>query len=289
METKNVVAIGKFDGVHIGHRTLIETAAAVSQKLNMRLAVYVISAPNPKSITTPQRQERILRDLGADAIVRQELTEDFRSLSPEEFVDKILVGKLSAGYVVVGYNFRFGFNRRGDAKMLGELLSRHGVGITVIDSVNVENEPVSSTRIRRLIENGDTEMTKKCLGRYFCMWGTASEGKHLGAKIGFPTINFYPSSDALIPKHGVYVSKVFLDGKRYTGITNVGVNPTVEDGKNIKVETHIPSLETGKLYGKSVRIAFAEYIRGESKFESVEQLKCQLERDKKYALEKYGE
>ena len=88
METKNVVAIGKFDGVHIGHRTLIETAAALSEKLNMRLAVYVISAPNPKSITTPQRQERILRDLGADAIVRQELTEDFRSLSPEEFVDK---------------------------------------------------------------------------------------------------------------------------------------------------------------------------------------------------------
>lgn len=288
---KNVIAIGKFDGVHIGHRRLMEEAAKIARNCDFSSLVYIISPSNFKSITSKESRDEIIREIGIDSVITQPLTEEFKVLTPREFAENILVKKLNAAHVVVGYNFRFGVNRSGDAALLCRILKDYGVNVTVIDSINVKNasgdlEPVSSTRIRSLVETGDMPLAKECLGRWFSMWGVASCGKHLGAKIGFPTINFYPEKDELIPRRGVYVSKVLLDGKNYVGITNVGLNPTVESGKNIKVETHIPLLKAGDLYGKKVKVEFVEYIRSETKFKNELELKNQLECDKKYALSK---
>ena len=292
-KTKNVVVLGKFDGVHIGHQRLINTAVSIANEKDMKTLVYtIVPTDSAKAITTEEKKEEIIKSLGADTVLRQYLTDDFKSLSPEEFVHDILISKLNAGHVVVGYNFRFGAKRTGDVKLLISLCREYNIGITVIESVMTKNdsgslEPVSSTRIRGLIENGKTEETEECLGRYFCMWGIVSEGKHLGRKIGFPTVNFYPDSDALIPKHGVYAVMVYVDGNEFFGITNVGINPTVENGENIKIETFIFGFDGNEIYGSRIRIKFIEFVRGEIKFEGVDELKYQIEKDKKYVMKKY--
>lgn len=290
---KNVVVLGKFDGVHIGHQKLISTAVSIAEKEGMKtLVCTILPFDTAKSITTEEKKEEIIKSLGADSVIRQYLTEDFKKLSPEEFVKNVLADKLNAAHVVVGYNFKFGAGRMGDTKILSKLCKENNIGITVIDSVMTENEngvleAVSSTRIRKLIENGKTEETKKCLGRYFCMWGVVSEGKHLGRKIGFPTINLYPDENALVPKHGVYATKVYLNGKEFLGITNVGLNPTVEKGRNIKIETYIFNFDGSEIYGSNIRIKFVEFVRSEIRFDSIDDLKNQIEKDKKYVAEKY--
>lgn len=290
---KNVVALGKFDGVHIGHRELILKTVSEAAEKNMSSLIYTVLPPDFKSITTLEEQESIIKSLGADVIVRQYLTEDFKCLSPSEFAEQILVEKLRAAHVAVGYNFRFGYERSGDVNVLKELLNKYGVGVTVIDCVKVKDDsgialPVSSTRIRRLIELGKTDETFKCLGRYFSMSGSVSEGKHLGRRIGFPTVNFYPSESALVPKYGVYASKVRIFGSDYIGVTNVGVNPTVERGMNTKVETHILGYDGETEYGEKIRVELIEFLRCEKKFGSVEELRAQIESDRRYVYDKYA-
>ena len=292
MNKKNVVVIGKFDGVHIGHRALIECAVGIARSCGMRTVAYaVLPVHMGKSITTESRKEEIIRSLGVDEYIRQPLSDDFARLSPEEFVDNIIKDKLCAGHVAVGYNFRFGANRAGDALLLQKLCDKNGVSTTVMESVNAPDEngnmiPVSSTRIRALVEKGDTVQIRRCLGRNFCMWGTVGEGKKLGRTLGFPTVNLYPDSDSLIPAHGVYASKVYLDSRDYIGVTNVGINPTVETGTNIKVETFIFGF-SGNLYGKKLHIELLEHVRPERKFDGVDELKTQIDSDKDYVYNKY--
>lgn len=290
---KNVVALGKFDGVHIGHRELINKAVLIAKERNINSLVCTILPLNTyKGITTEEKKEEIIKSLGADCVVKEYLTEDFKKLSPEEFVKNILLEKYNCAHVVVGYNFKFGAERSGNVSLLSTLCEKYNIGITIIESVMQENtdgilEPVSSTRIRKLIENGNTCEIKKCLGRDFCMWGKVSEGKHLGRKIGFPTVNFYPDENDLIPKHGVYAVNLYIESREFWGITNVGINPTVEKGKNIKIETYIFNFDGSEIYGSDIRVKFIEFIRSEIKFESVEHLKMQIEKDKNYVFEKY--
>ena len=290
---KNVVALGKFDGVHIGHRALINKAVLIAKKMNINSLVCTILPLNAyKEITTEGKKEEIIKSLGADYVVKEYLTEDFKKLSPEDFVKNILLEKYNCAHVVVGYNFKFGAERSGNVSLLSALCEKYNIGITIIESIMQENtdgvlEPVSSTRIRKLIESGNTDETKKCLGRDFCMWGKVSEGKHLGRKIGFPTVNFYPAENDLIPKHGVYAVKLYIEDREFWGITNVGVNPTVEKGKNIKIETYIFNFDGSEIYGLDIRVKFIEFIRSEIMFDSIEHLKMQIGKDKNYVFEKY--
>ena len=289
---KNVVALGKFDGIHIGHRKLIETAVSAAKTKNMKTLVYTIVSEGGKSITGDLEKEKIILGLGADSVIKQMLTDDFRSLAPEEFVKKILVEKLCAGHIVVGYNFKFGVNRSGNADTLLRLCKKYDLGITVIESVNAADEsgnyiPVSSTRIRSLIEIGRMEEAKRCLGRCFSISGTVSEGKKLGRTIGFPTVNIYPNENVLVPKHGVYAVKLSMGGESYTAVANVGINPTVENGGNIKVESYIFNYSGKDLYGEFIKVEFIEFVRPEINFGNLELLKNQIEKDKQYVKRKY--
>jgi len=286
---KNVVVLGKFDGVHKGHQKLISTAVSIAEKNGTKtLVCTIVPQTSAKNITTEMKKEEIIKALGADFVVRQYLTDNFKNLSPEEFVEKFLKEKFSASHVVVGYNFRFGANRSGDVKKLADLCRIHNIEVTVIDSVKAEREDgtfetISSTAIRNLIENGKVDVVKDYLGRYFCLWGKVSEGKHLGRTIGFPTVNLYPEESDLVPKNGVYLVNVYVDEKEFFGITNVGINPTVDKKDNVKIETYIFDFENIEIYEKIIRVKFLKFLRDEIKFENIEELKKQIEKDKEYA------
>lgn len=283
---KKVIALGKFDGVHLGHQLLIKTAADIAQRENMLCAVYVISPSNGHFLTDWHQKQRFLKACGADLIIRQEMTEEFRQHTPEQFVKNILAEQLNAGHVAVGYNFRFGVNRSGDVDCLASLCAQNGINATIIEGVSMKNadgidETISSTRIKGLLEHGKPKDAADCLGRYYNMEGVISEGKHLGRILGFPTVNLYPDEQTFVPRFGVYAVRLSVCGRIYRAVTNVGINPTVENGKNIKVESHILNYSGESLYGEMATLEFAEYVRPEIKFSDINALKVQMEKDRK--------
>ncbi len=280
--TKNVVAIGKFDGMHLGHQRLIKTAASAAKQNGMKTLVYVIAPSSGKVLTDFHQKEFLMKANGADKIIKQDLDGQFRALTPELFMKNILINQLNAGHVAVGYNFRFGVNRCGDVRTLANLCSECHIGLTVLAGVSAAGEPVSSTRIKKLLDDGKTKEAKDCLGRYYSIDGCAAEGKHLGRKIGFPTVNLYPGDNIYTPRFGVYAAKLYANGSVYNAVTNVGINPTVDDGKNIKIESHILNYKGKSMYGSKVSLEFIEFVRPEIKFTDIGALKSQIEKDKKY-------
>ncbi len=281
--TKKVIVLGKFDGVHIGHKKLILKAVEIAEKEKLKTLIYAMENDNIFAITNRQEKEEILKILGADEVIMRTLDKDFMSMEPKLFVKTILKDELDASWVVVGDNFRFGKNRSADAKDLKKICAEHQINALVMDMVCVSDEPVSSTLIRTFIENGEVHKAMVYLGRPYSIKSKVSEGKHLGVKLGFPTANIYPSNLSLVPKKGVYATKTIIDGKEYKSITNVGTNPTFETDKEIKIETHIFDYKK-TLYDEEIKIEFAHYIRSEQKFQNENELKLQVEKDKEKAL-----
>lgn len=287
---KTVVAIGKFDGVHIGHAKLLETAAKTAQCLNISAVAYITDNPAVQKLMPEDERRTIFRNLGTDAVCTDELTDEYKRMTPAEFVHKIL-GALGACHVVVGYNFRFGCRRSGDVHTLQKLCAERGIGVTVVDCVyadiNGEKIAVSSTEIRSMLSRGETEKAACLLGRRYSLRGTVCCGKRLGRTIGFPTANLVFDDGTVPLANGVYATDVYLIGDGGAtkllgkGITNVGHNPTVDspDGK-IRVETCILGYD-GDLYGKKIKLEFKAFMRGEVRFSSIDELKSQLEHDKK--------
>ena len=281
---KSVVVLGKFDGVHIAHARLITTAVQIATQRGEKSLVYSMQKSNAPAMTDKTQKINIIKSLGADHVIFRELDAGFMNLSPEDFVNTVVRQELGATCVVVGENFRFGKDRSAGAEELKAICSKWGIDVVIIDTVHLEDETVSSTYVRKLLLEGNVSLAKEYLGRSFSIYGTVCEGKHLGRTLGFPTVNIYPGSGAIVPARGVYATGVVCDGTKYPAITNVGVNPTVEDGKNIKVETHIFA-KTDKWYGKEIQVEFYEFIRPEVQFSNMEELKNQVEEDKKKAKE----
>jgi len=280
---KSVVALGKFDGIHIGHAKLISTAVEIALSGNMPMIVYTIGTSGAKTITDEREKKDILKLLGVDEIRYRSLEDGLKDMMPKEFIKEILVSELNAACVVVGENFRFGRGRCGDSNLLKKLCLDFGIDVIIKDTVCTEDsngklEPVSSTLIRSLIADGKVSKALELLNRPYFVKGEVSEGKHLGRNLGFPTINMYPLKESLVPKNGVYASKVIIDGKEYNAITNVGDNPTVDDGKDIKIETHIFDFKEN-CYGKCAYVNFIEFIREEVKFEGLKELTKQVKND----------
>lgn len=284
---KTVVVLGKFDGVHVAHARLITRAVSIAKEKNAICLVYSMQKSNVPAITDKDKKISIITGLGADKVVLRELDREFMMLTAEKFVSDILIGELNACHVVVGENFRFGKDRSAGVKELGCICRKYGVDVYVLDTVEINSETVSSTFVKQLLSCGNVYLAAEYLGRPFSINGKISEGKHLGRLLGFPTANLYPENLEVLPANGVYVTKVEHGGKCYPSITNVGVNPTVENGKNIKVETHIFG-DTCINYGDEITVEFMEFIRPEIRFESSEQLSTQVEEDKKRARNYHG-
>ena len=264
------VAIGTFDGVHVGHRRVIDGADTVLTFEPHPLQVIHPEAA-PKLIMPFEVKRDVIDGLGVSELVVIDFNERFRSIQAEQFVSRILIETLGAMQVSVGENFRFGARARGDPEMLeasSEFETR------VVPLVEVDGETVSSTRVRAQVAAGDVEGAMRCLGAPFLLDGTVVEGDRRGRTLGFPTANVVPDDDLVCPGHGVYAA--FANG--ICAAVNVGVRPTFETGRGVLAEAYLIDHDED-LYGQGLRIAFIARLRGERRFEDVDELVAQMHRD----------
>ena len=270
------VAIGTFDGVHVGHRQVIDRADTVLTFEPHPLSVIHPEAA-PKLIMPFEVKRDVIEGLGVTELVVIPFDHGFSTIPAEEFCSRILVDTLGAEKVSVGENFRFGARAKGDPAMLE---ARSEFETRVVPLVEVDGETVSSTRIRALVAAGDVEGAMRCLGAPFLLEGTVVSGDKRGRTLGFPTANLVPADEYVFPGHGVYAA--FADG--LPAAVNVGVRPTFESGRGVLVEAYLID-EDVELYGKTLRIAFIARLRGEKRFAGVEELVAQMHRDVEEARE----
>ncbi|HWW67142.1 MAG TPA: bifunctional riboflavin kinase/FAD synthetase [Solirubrobacterales bacterium] len=264
------VAIGTFDGVHLGHQAVIYHADTVLTFDPHPLEV-IHPAALPKLIMPFAVKRDVIEGLGVRELVVIPFDREFATVTAEDFIERVLVERLGAERVSVGENFRFGARAQGDPDMLG---ARAEFETRVVPLVEVDGETVSSTRIRALVAAGDMEGARHCLGAPFMVEGAVVEGDQRGRELGFPTANIVPDDRLAIPGHGVYAA--FADG--VPAAVNVGVRPTFETGRGVLIETYLIDREED-LYGKTLRVAFVARLRGEKRFAGVEELIAQMRLD----------
>jgi riboflavin kinase/FMN adenylyltransferase len=270
------VAIGTFDGVHVGHRQVIDKADTVLTFEPHPLRVIHPEAA-PKLIMPFEIKRDVIEGLAVSEFVVIPFDEAFSQISPQEFCSRVLIETLGAEKVSVGENFRFGAKAKGGPALLG---AQTEFETRVVPLVEVDGETVSSTRIRALVAAGEVEAAMRCLGAPFLLEGDVVEGDRRGRELGFPTANIVPSDELICPGHGVYAA--FANGQ--PAAVNVGVRPTFETGRGVLVEAYLIDYE-GDLYGRTLRIAFIARLRGEKRFASVEDLVAQMHGDVEEARE----
>lgn len=283
----SVIALGCFDGVHLGHREVILTARSIADSLGILCSVWTFDEPprnyflkNPVGLLTDKTQKtELISALKVDKFISVPFTKETAKISAEDFFSEILVKRLKAAHIVCGFNYSFGEGSKGNVAMLKELCKKTGVGLTVLEPISVSDTTVSSTAIRDALASGQIEKANALLGRPFTLKTVVIGGQRLARRLGFPTVNQAFSSRMLIPAYGVYVTRVTIEGKRksYYGITNVGVRPTV-GGDSVFAETNIFDF-SGDLYGRWVKVDFLHFIRWEQKFDGIEELKLQVNQD----------
>jgi riboflavin kinase/FMN adenylyltransferase len=286
-ETKRVIALGFFDGVHLGHAALLNKTKERAKEVGAMPSVLsfdihpdtlVFGREVPLINSAIGREDIIRRIYGIDNVVFIHFNQRVMHMPWREFVDSI-VNELGVVWIVVGYDFTFGDRGEGNSARLSEYCAEHGLGCDVIPAVMKDGEVISSTRIRQLIENGDIAKANELLGHPHMLADTVHSGYHLGTKLGTPTINMYFPEGVLIPRHGVYAAKVVLeDGTQHIAVTNIGVRPTVSDAGRVSVESYILDF-SGNLYDRQARVEFYEFLRDEKKFSSYEELSAAIQRD----------
>jgi len=288
-----VITIGNFDGVHLGHQALFAKAVERAQAVE-GTALAVTFEPHPIRVLRPavnlplitplEQKLELMAQHGLDLTLCLRFDQDFARLSADAFVDKLLVSRLGAAEVVVGYDFAFGHKGLGDLDLLRSKGEQWGFKVHVVGPVIIEGRPVSSTRVRQEVADGNMDAARRLLGRHYQVAGRVVAGHGRGGRLlGFPTANLRVS-DELLPGPGVYAVLVELeDGRFLKGANNIGNNPTFDDGA-LSVETHLLDFD-GDLYGQDIRLHFVERLRGEKRFESAEELKTQIGLDIARAIE----
>jgi riboflavin kinase/FMN adenylyltransferase len=281
----SAVALGVFDGVHLGHRAILGTAVALAKAGGLH-ALACTFDPHPMEVLQPDRAPRPITPLderlaligatGVAAVVVLPFTRELAAIEPEAFVKDALLGRLKAREIVVGYNHRFGRGARGDARLLESLAGRLGFRAHVVPPTTVDGVAVSSTEIRAALQRGDVAAAARGLGRPYAIAGEVTSGAGRGRQLGFPTANVASDRTPLIPR-GVYRGTVHVEGHARPAVVNVGVRPTFGE-TTLFIEAHLLDF-TGDLYGRRVRLDFLEHLREEMRFASVEALKAQVARD----------
>lgn len=287
------VALGYFDGIHIGHKAVLEKTLSLAKEKGLTPAVLifdehprkVLSGRVPPMLTDEIMKSRLLGEMGFtlyDFPFRESM-----NMEPDEFAREVLLKKLSAKAVVCGYDYRYGKGGKGNAKSLERDLSDEGVEVVSLGGIKQGEDIVSASRIRELIARGDLRRANEMLGRVFSYDRVVERGDALGRRLGFPTINQTFPEDFILPKYGVYASVTTLDKKQYPSVTNIGIRPTV-GGTQVRSETCILGF-SGDLYGKNAEVGLLDFIRGEMKFESLEELSEAVKRDMEKARLVYDE
>lgn len=285
--TPLALSIGMFDGVHLGHQSIIHRLNTIAQSKNLESAILTFW-PHPRKVFNPNDDLKLLNTIdekkyllqknGLQHLFLKEFDEDFRNLTGEEFVRQILVEQLQVKHLIVGYDHTFGKNRSGDFSLLKKMGPELGFEVEQVEAVNYKDLNISSTQIRNALVKGDILSANKMLGYHYSVSGEVIHGQKIGRTIGYPTANIQVDPMKLLPKNGAYIVDVFVKEQHFKGMLSIGTNPTVE-GKLKTVEVYILDFKDD-LYGKEISVNFRDFLHEEIKFESLEQLIIRLDEDK---------
>ncbi|MBS1550016.1 MAG: bifunctional riboflavin kinase/FAD synthetase [Bacteroidetes bacterium] len=282
-----VLSIGMFDGVHLGHQSIIHHLKEIAAQIPNSQTAILTFWPHPRLVFNPkdnlqllntiEEKSQLLKNIGIDLLFLQEFDEEFRNLNGEDFVRQILVEKLKVCYLVVGHDHVFGKNKSGDFSLLQKLAPELGYKVEQMKAVNMHNDHVSSTKIRLALQNGNTPLANEMLGYSYSISGKVIHGKKIGRTIGFPTANIEVNDIKLLPQKGAYIVEVELKNQTYKGMLSIGTNPTV-NGVQLSTEVFILDFNQD-IYGENIKINFKDYLHAEIKFDSLEQLIDRLKED----------
>ena len=282
------IALGVFDGVHIGHIEIIKKAINYAKEAELIPVVATfsnhphteITGQAPTLLTIFEDRINLMEKLGIDFVLALEFNSKLRHMSAQDYFAKVLVECLNSKFISVGYDHKFGFNQEGNPDKLKEWGKKFGIAVHINPPININDEPVSSTRIRKSLAAGQVLVASKLLGRYYSISGKVTQGLKRGKELGFPTANLMIPSSIVIPLVGVYVGKTILKNKRLNCVINVGYCPTFKEGlTELKVETHILDFPYQELYNNEIEIEFIDRLRNEEKFNSKEELIEQIKKD----------
>lgn len=285
-EKKRVIALGFFDGVHLGHQALLRCAVERAAQMDLSSAVFtfdrspkefVTGTKVPLLTTTEERSATIQRLFPVETVIVEPFDEQMMTMPWVDFV-LMLAQKYRAGWLVAGHDFRFGHKNAGTPALLCKKAAQLGMGCDIIPAVTQDGVNVSSTLIRTLLREGEVERARQLMGHPYTITGQVLHGKGLGRTIGAPTLNVIPADGLLIPAYGVYAARVSVDGRQYEAVTNVGVRPTVDENGGVTVESHLLDVSE-QLYGRECRVEFLKLLRSEQKFSDLGQLQAQITRD----------
>lgn len=285
--TGRVLAIGFFDGVHMGHAQLLRRAADIAQEKEL-IACAVTFDSHPQAVITgrpvpllcsrEERSELIRGKFGINEIIFEKFTDELMRLDWKQYITDVLINEMCGAHIVAGYDFTFGYKGEGNAERLSGACTELGIGCDIVPPFRIDGIRVSSTYIRGLIAEGDMEKAEVFLGHRYRLFGEIIHGKELGRALGFPTVNLALPSERQSPAWGVYATYVLLHGKSYPAVTNVGLRPTVERSSAPTVESTLLDFNEN-LYGERIDVDFVKFLRPEKRFESVAELKEQISRD----------
>ncbi|MPM00409.1 Riboflavin biosynthesis protein RibF [bioreactor metagenome] len=291
-ESEIYVALGSFDGLHYGHLSLVKKTVQVAKEKNGKSMVFTYKN-HPKTLVKPESSPKLIMDLetklkyleeeNIDIVVLKSFNKEFMSMSAEDFI-KLLCLDYNVKGIIVGFNFKFGYKNLGDIELLKNLQDKYGYELYIMEPYTYNGDVISSTRIRKILLEGDVKEATKMLSKPYLIKGKVIHGKKLGRTIGFPTANLQFDGKMIIPKKGVYYTNIEYNKKIFKGITSVGNNPTV-NGKQLTIETFILNFND-TIYGQEIKVYFIERIRDEIKFNSLEELIEQIKQDEKFAIDK---
>ncbi len=287
--SNTAVCLGKFDGLHIGHQALINYVISQKDKgyqsavFSFAMHPFNLFSDREISLIYTEEEKRFqLEKMKLDAMISFPFTKETSNMRAVDFIKEILMEKMDAKIIAVGSDFRFGHNREGDVNLLESLSKTYGYELKVFDKIELNHSIVSSSKIREEIEKGNMELVTQMLGQPYSISGIVLHGRKIGRTIGMPTTNLIPNTDKLLPPNGVYASKTIIDEVEYPGITNIGVKPTVGAEERVGVETYIFDFD-GDLYGSSIQVDLYAYERSERRFQSLDELKEQMNKDIAFA------
>ncbi len=287
-DKKTAAALGYFDGIHLGHKAVLNLALEAKSRGLVPTAFTFSSTPKSKDknsqLLTYDEKVAMLENLGIEILYILDF-EKLKDKSPESFVREIIKKVFNAGEVFCGFNYHFGKLGKGDTDTLKKLCKEENIGVRICNPVKLGDTVVCSTEIRNALKKGDIKKANALLGYDFGLKSTSVKGNHIGSKMNTPTINLRFADGIILPKFGVYASKVTIDDTEYIGVTNIGIKPTVGDRNLPNCETWLPEYSGGDLYGKTIDVRLKEFIRPEKKFDNLDELKKEIQNNGKTAVE----
>lgn len=294
IEKPTIVTIGTFDGVHLGHQKILQRLSEIKAETGFQTLVLTFE-PHPRKVLFPEQRDLrlltmvdekldLLRSFGVDVAVVYPFSRQFSELASDVYIREILCFQLKTRKLVIGYDHRFGKGRTGDIRVLREAAKEGGFEVEEISARDIDSIAISSTKIRKALEEGKLDLAAEFLGHPYFLNAQVIQGKQLGRSIGYPTANLKTAKEKLIPRNGVYFVRLEVEGNWHYGMLNIGTNPTTDRDDSVKIEVHLFDFDRD-IYFRSVRLQFIRRLRDEKNFKGLEELTAALDEDKKNCLQ----